>query len=552
MKKITFLFTMLFIVALSLNAQWTVQTSGVTSILRSVSVVDANVAFISGDAGKLLKTTNGGINWVNIVAAPIPATIGIDVVRAIDANTVLAITNAAATIVYKTTNSGITWTQVFSEVGGYEDDIQFKDANNGIMYGDPVGLRWSLWKTTNAGTTWDSTGMYVPQVGTEAGWDNAMCVRGNNVWFGTSAARIYRSTNFGSSWISTPTAGITQSNNITFSGNTGFVTGGGIMLKSTDAGATWAAFTAPGTGGNVHLQSLGTRYWVTMTDVYYSTNSGSTFPLSYTYGSQTTGPMWNIGANITGTALTVYVTGYAGGIWKYTETLPLTGTWTEQTSGLTSALYSVSAVDDNVAWACGLTGKVVRTTNKGVLWSNVSNDLPTTNPGYVIWAIDASNAVVTTSPAAAAGARIFKTTNGGTNWVQTFYQADGWGDGLYFINATTGFFYGDHAGTRLSIFKTTNAGTTWDSTGQYYPTTSDGWNNAMFGLGNQIWIGTNSTSIAYTSNAGVNWSTQTAPVAKKGNLVSTVQQLEWQGCKQYIPDNKQRNKLGNINITVSK
>ena len=81
------------------------------------------------------------------------------------------------------------------------------------------------------------------------------------------------------------------------------------------------------------------------------------------------------------------------------------------------------------------------------------------------------------------------------------------------MNATTGFFYGDHAGTRLSIFKTTNAGTTWDSTGQYYPTTSDGWNNAMFGLGNQIWIGTNSTSIAYTSNAGVNWSTQTAPVA---------------------------------------
>ena len=195
------------------------------------------------------------------------------------------------------------------------------------------------------------------------------------------------------------------------------------------------------------------------------------------------------------------------------STPPVVSTWTEQTSPLATELNSVSAVDDNVAWASGATGKVVRTTNKGATWTNVSGDLPITNPGYVIWAFDASNAVVTTSPAAAAGARIFKTTNGGTNWVQTFYQADGWGDGLYFMNATTGFFYGDHTGTRLSIFKTTNAGTTWDSTGQYYPTTSDGWNNAMFGLGNQIWIGTNSTSIAYTSNAGVNWSTQTVPVA---------------------------------------
>ncbi|MDD5363023.1 MAG: hypothetical protein PHN88_12870, partial [Ignavibacteria bacterium] len=52
------------------------------------------------------------------------------------------------------------------------------------------------------------------------------------------------------------------------------------------------------------------------------------------------------------------------------------GTWTEQTSGITSVLYSVSAVNDNVAWVCGAGGKVLRTTNKGQAWVNVSGTIP--------------------------------------------------------------------------------------------------------------------------------------------------------------------------------
>ena len=42
------------------------------------------------------------------------------------------------------------------------------------MEGDPVGGRWSLWKTINGGINWDSTGMFVPQNGTEAGWSNSV------------------------------------------------------------------------------------------------------------------------------------------------------------------------------------------------------------------------------------------------------------------------------------------------------------------------------------------------------------------------------------------
>ena len=39
--------------------------------------------------------------------------------------------------------------------------------------------------------------------------------------------------------------------------------------------------------------------------------------------------------------------------------------WSEQTTPVTTALYSVSAVDNNVVWACGTLAKVIRTTNGG-------------------------------------------------------------------------------------------------------------------------------------------------------------------------------------------
>jgi photosystem II stability/assembly factor-like uncharacterized protein len=517
MKKIILSFFLLLIFTFNLNAQWTVQTSGVTTILRSVSVVDQNVAFISGDAGKVLKTTNGGTTWTNIAASPIPTTFGCDVVRAIDANTVIVAGSPADTYIYKTTNSGVTWTQVFTQVGGYVDDIQFKDATNGIMYGDPVGSRWSIWKTTNAGTTWDSTGMYLPQAAAEAGWDNAMCVRGNNVWFGTNTAHIYRSTNFGTNWISTNTTGLTQSTSITFSGNNGFVTGSGVTLKSTDAGVTWAAFTNPGTGTNVHLQSLGTRFWIAQTNIYASTDNGATFPLSYTY-SATTGPMWNVGANITGSSLTVYVTGYAGGIWKYTETLPVTLSWAEQVSPLTTSLQSVSAPNDDIAWACGVSGKVVRTTNKGATWTNVSGTISTTYSLVNIFALDANTCLVTGY--AGANTIIYRTTDGGATWTAVYGPVAGFVDDLYMTDANNAYYIGDPVGGSWDLKKSTNGGVNWTTWSTLTTSNTSGtYNNAACFLGTNVWFsGNGDNSINYSTNMGVNWTSQPNAQAELGAI----------------------------------
>jgi photosystem II stability/assembly factor-like uncharacterized protein len=190
------------------------------------------------------------------------------------------------------------------------------------------------------------------------------------------------------------------------------------------------------------------------------------------------------------------------------------GTWTEQTSGLTTALYSVSAVDDNVAWASGASGKVLRTTNKGASWTSVGGNIPTTAALYNIFGWDANTALTITSPSAGGSVTIYKTSNGGTNWtsVYTLTAAGAFGDAVWMTSASNAFYYGDPVSGNWHLLKSTDGGNTW-STWATVATGAAGWNNGMFINGNNVYLGGNSSYMMYSSNLGVNWSQQTTPTA---------------------------------------
>jgi hypothetical protein len=191
-------------------------------------------------------------------------------------------------------------------------------------------------------------------------------------------------------------------------------------------------------------------------------------------------------------------------------TNPVTYAWTEQTSGVTTALSSVSAVNDNVMWACGDGGKVVKTTNGGLNYTVYT--LPATDDAYNIFAWDANTALVTASPTA--GAYIYRTTNGGTNWTQVYFLSGGFGDALWMTDANTAYFMGDPVGGNWFLKKSTDGGATWADWATVPTTITGGWNNSFFVLGTKVWFGSNTTSIMYSSNMGANWSTQTTPSSK--------------------------------------
>ncbi len=190
------------------------------------------------------------------------------------------------------------------------------------------------------------------------------------------------------------------------------------------------------------------------------------------------------------------------------------GTWTEQTSGVTSVLYSVSPVSDNVCWVSGASGVVLRTTNKGVTWTSVGGTIPTSLPLYCISAWDANNAIVTGTTSGGVMS-LYATTNGGTTWTLGSTHA-GFGDDLWMTSATNGYYIGDPISGNWDMMATTNAGINWSAWATVPTTNTSGtYNNAACFFGSQVWFeSVGLSAIHYSSNMGLNWSTQTIPLSE--------------------------------------
>ncbi len=189
--------------------------------------------------------------------------------------------------------------------------------------------------------------------------------------------------------------------------------------------------------------------------------------------------------------------------------------WFEQTSNTTNNLQSVSVYNNQTAWICGVSGTVLRTTNTGNNWINANSGSIPANADLVnIWAIDGATALVAGDLGSSTG--VWKTTDGGTNWIQVFAQTGGFIDAIAMKDGFPyeGIMIGDPVGGRWSVWKTINAGTNWDSAGLYIPQNGieAGWNNSICYTGSSIWFGTNNSRIYYSSNDGISWlSRSTAP-----------------------------------------
>jgi photosystem II stability/assembly factor-like uncharacterized protein len=267
---------------------WVAQTSGVTLSLKTVKTVSPAVGWIGGANGTVLRTTNGGATWASVGRSPISTTANIVCITAVDENTAFVANTPDSTNIYRTTNGGTTWQRVYvdASTGAFIDAVQMYDATNGIALGDPVGGKWVILKTSNGGASWSHIATEPTQNGTEAGWINSLHVVGaSNIWFGTNASRIYRSTNGGATWSSATTTAINSYAlwfNDALNGVAGFSDGSAAV--TADGGATWLPVVLPGTGTIYGVGGAGsTDFWIPKGNVIYrSTNRGATWSSEYT------------------------------------------------------------------------------------------------------------------------------------------------------------------------------------------------------------------------------------------------------------------------------
>jgi photosystem II stability/assembly factor-like uncharacterized protein len=135
--------------------------------------------------------------------------------------------------------------------------------------------------------------------------------------------------------------------------------------------------------------------------------------------------------------------------------------WTLQSSGVTTRLRGVSAATERVAWASGAGSTVLRTTNGGENW----NQLTVTSDPLDFRDIDAIDALTAYVLSIGNGpaSRIYKTTDGGVTWKLQFKSDDAkaFFDAMSFWDADHGIVIGDSIDGAFCILTTDNGGLQW-------------------------------------------------------------------------------------------
>jgi photosystem II stability/assembly factor-like uncharacterized protein len=275
----------LFAISIASAQSWTPQISGTTASFRGIHAVDAQTVWVSGTAGTYVLTRDGGVSWR---AAQVPGAEKLDfrAVWAFDADSafLLSIGTGDQSRLYQTIDGGAHWNLVFTnpDPKGFFDGLAFWDRARGVIAGDSVDGRTTVFTTADGGATWQrqSSPEAAGNEGAFAASNTSLALSGvHDVWLGTTAARVLHSGDNGRTWtaVDAPVrhgasgAGIFS---VAFSDGLRGIAVGGDYTKPTesranvaitsDAGKTWTApsGTPPGGFRSAVAWLPGTKTWV--------------------------------------------------------------------------------------------------------------------------------------------------------------------------------------------------------------------------------------------------------------------------------------------------
>jgi len=514
----------------SQQSGWIWQTPSYTNMgISDISIINSTTAYAIGGLSTFIKTTNAGLTWSNGITSS--EFTGISPERLfgiffINQNTgwVVGYNNAQPPLrIFKTTNAGATWfRQGENLINGYLQDIFFINENTGWIAGNNKIL-----KTTNSGNEW----IEIPLPNNSQMY--AVYFQNENTGFLTGEYWTYRSTNGGLNW----TTSYTYVNSMLYSikfinENTGFLCGyqsnKARVIKTTNGGINW--------------------------QVKYAANSDQLNALHIFSASE----IIAVGGKYDGAEKIVY-SNDGGEVWNdiYTD-IP------NKEILITTAFF-----DQNTGIAAGYDGKMIRTTDKGMNWSEVNPQnyrLRSTSVHFD----NSQNGMVATE-----NGKVFKTSNGGLTWdslisptnesivdcynfgskiyligFNSFFRSTNngstWqnyplGRNVYcseFIDQNNGFIFGNISGQYWSFntfFRTSNGGSSWDSVSiQDFP-------YAMKFINPQTGYiaGGNSgynTYLSKTTNSGINWTKHNVSgIYKKAKSISFINEnTGWIGCDENV------------------
>lgn len=229
MKKLYYLSLALLLVTAQIYSQfnpvynWFQVPSGTTNNLNNNSG-----SYICGGNGTIIKTTNQGLSWLTLNSG------SNGVINSIQHSISIVIAVGNSGLILRSTNEGTSWSTVNS---GVTQNLYSLTKIGATMYA-AVGAGGILLRTSNSGADWNPVSSGVTaDMNAIAGTSIALSV-GNG-------GNIIRSTNLGVSWTSVVSPTTQNLNGVDFSGNKSFAVGNnGTVIRSTDAGITWTAIVS--------------------------------------------------------------------------------------------------------------------------------------------------------------------------------------------------------------------------------------------------------------------------------------------------------------------
>lgn len=329
MKKFYVVVILFFISSVSFGQSgWTRVTDSIPNLeIMSMQFTSANTGYACGSyftssPGAVLKTTNGGLNWIVTQFPEYSA----DALSFLNDNTgyISAWQGPGKSYVLKTTNGGVNWNKLDSNTASFFR-IKFYDSNNGMV----VSKYNTSHRTTDGGNTW------ITKIGS-ALWvepSSLICLNAETWLVADGGYGIIKTTNGGANWEHIYSGTMSSATLYFLNGTTGFsVDGISNVFKTTNAGNNW-----------FKIDSISGIYGYYNPSLIFTNNStGYIASGSYVYRTTNGGYNWN------------------GMLVRTTF------------SGRSS--YFINA---NTGFVGGLNGFIYRTTTGGTIGiNNISSELP--------------------------------------------------------------------------------------------------------------------------------------------------------------------------------
>jgi photosystem II stability/assembly factor-like uncharacterized protein len=413
---------------------WELIPSGTFADLEKVAFFDAAVGFAVGEAGTLLRTADGGLTWTPQSWADQHTISDLEV---LDDRTAIASSFSDEFQLYLTTDQGQTWQpRSFEGCPGLKE-VTFRDRD----FGAALGFA-DLLLTHDGGHTWQAARLPEALTYNDISlWDTrTFCVAGG-------ANHFFWTTDGGATWQDVPptsTPDIYMAAEMLGAQSALATSIMGQIYRTDDKGQTWIS-TGPGTNSSIWDLEKGPGGVLlgfgNMGSILHS-------PDGFEFQSRCqgfTGHVWSVARRLSGTA----VAGYAQGVLYSRDG---GNTWS-QAAGTSGAgiIFGVALRDETLGLAIGDRGMILRTTDGGASWTELSP--ATLEDLYGVCFPSAERAVVV-----GGGGMVLVSEDAGASWQAVASGAAAAFQAVDFCDADNGVAVNSTG----EIYLTNDGGYTWD------------------------------------------------------------------------------------------